>query len=783
MTSLDQLIYTWAGRGRGGHSGFQPVAATARLTDARSTLTGAALRLCRYVPPRGIDESAEMPVSYGWLDDGPTRLVFHRIYAGRDGLGRPGNFWAHILAGPRDALPAYELAQRMSSPFWWRGGAMEEYAAGERNLRAVSLADIPLAPLPDVDDELLAALTEALLIPGTRLPYLLRQPSAQIAALVAAIGSRLPGVLETMPFSTYEPASTAARFHLVGIAGREVPANATVVAERPLAEAPVTVRRARELVLSSARDNQDLVCMSLAAAAAPDGSVSLTRFVRLLCLFDRLGEGRIEADALMPALARPASAAILLQMPAAVETLADALVAGAPVLWETLGSSAAGLPAATLAKLGTAVGDQVAARRSPELLTRAWAAASKLPSSFSHACGTAVLARVGHEPRLIQDIGAATNVALLRCAVAGSNNIMRPAVQALLASPDAYPAAADASDLPAEWRGTAIGRAMAHTPGLARQAAARLRREPGLAGPLAVALPDYERLTAVLSELSVDHALPVVLTMSEALSDDLRYELAAWFGRRLGTRERLSFLMRLAPPIRDTATSRRWAHFVADAVAHWIADALVKLDVKPVPPDGTMDLLQSIGADCTTCWLQLLRHLTAHAPGPRSAGAAVWIDKALAATDRMTSDAHQSTALDLVLFTALDTRVALASLGRLADGVGRRASGDSVEAAWLVLTAATRVTRHTAYHDCAVPCLTYVADLIDRRALRTWPTGAVRHRGIQSQSEKLASSLTTLQRTAWTKAMNADGRSKAATRWWASADSSDQRWIALSRRS
>src|SRR5262249_20148827 len=98
---VEQLHYGWARHGLEGRDELQIVGVTKGLADS-STAVGKARALLVYAKKA----DGQAPRSFGWVDSGELRFAFRRIYLGVDGFGRPGNFAAHVLVGPRGELSA-----------------------------------------------------------------------------------------------------------------------------------------------------------------------------------------------------------------------------------------------------------------------------------------------------------------------------------------------------------------------------------------------------------------------------------------------------------------------------------------------------------------------------------------------------------------------------------------------------------------------------------------------------------------------------------------------------
>src|SRR5438093_4775497 len=114
---LEQLWYTWSAVGLGPLSaGFRIRAASRGLSDVRSPRVQALDRYLRYVLPTGTDPFAITPdmapicLSLIQTEQGEWILV-NKTYVGKDGVGRPGAFFVHLLS---NLPPDFSAAQAIS---------------------------------------------------------------------------------------------------------------------------------------------------------------------------------------------------------------------------------------------------------------------------------------------------------------------------------------------------------------------------------------------------------------------------------------------------------------------------------------------------------------------------------------------------------------------------------------------------------------------------------------------------------------------------------------------
>jgi hypothetical protein len=207
---IEQLTYTWARRGLNGAGLLQPVGASAGMWPETTRLHQLALRLCRYDRPPGAKTT---PISYGWLDSGDIRFAFYRTFLTHDQAGHPGNFAAHILAGPQAELPAERLLVAVGAPWWWTHPMQDDTVGRLPRLDP----DVLWNELPDArpahppgSEELLARILSGeakITVPIT---------SAELIATMAGIANRLPHLVNERTFSNFEHGPPARWFDTCG---------------------------------------------------------------------------------------------------------------------------------------------------------------------------------------------------------------------------------------------------------------------------------------------------------------------------------------------------------------------------------------------------------------------------------------------------------------------------------------------------------------------------------------------------------------------------------------
>ncbi|WP_405736094.1 hypothetical protein OG607_44100 [Streptomyces sp. NBC_01537] len=617
-TGVEQLHYTWALSGMDGRAGFQRVAASPGLAATRSETVTAALRLCRYARPRLLAEDQEPPVAYGWTDLGAVRLVFHRSYAGQDGAGRPGNFRAHVLAGPRSALPVAGLVALLGSPFWWRGdGPDAGYPdGGARTLPMVSLADIaPGPPLPVPSTDELAGFIDALLTGGGRATVCVRRSPPEVLALAAEFGGRLPGVLERISLSTYETAKAAREFGAVGLAsGEEPPAGAVTVGALPAV--PPVVADARDLLMAPGQTEQGLLRAAALRASDGHGGLPVAGLLEGLAFARSLVRGVRPGPGLAArCLADPAAADYLIGLPESRAACAEALASGDRAAWDGLAAGLSGIPAGRQRELGR----DVAGRAGDGLVDALVSRVHPVRTPFHHACLDELLTAAGAGAPALRTVRPGTRLALLTHAQARrpapADAVDRLVREAGEGADAGLLVLAEATELPLEWRAMAVATALETAP--ARPAAAALRdlllRHPALTVPAALQLTRAERLLTVLPPGPA--AEPLVCDAARALGHEQRFRLLAAYRTQLGPSAALAFFAARPPHSRLRPAGPGWSAFVAADLAAVTAAALdPDSRESPVPSPAVIDLLGSVPGDATQAWAGLLTGLRPHDP-------------------------------------------------------------------------------------------------------------------------------------------------------------------------
>ena len=234
-SAIDQLWYTWATIGLDSiTAGFRIRAASGTLAQIMSLRVQNLDQYLRYVLPNGADdfdtESAPRSLALLKTSDG-ERILVNKIYTGRDKLGRPGAFFAHLLAPLPHDFTTKDAFLLWRSGFWRSSDvgmgnnlSLNETSLAElRSSYELSSDQLDIFQFPDVDSEKLR----------TMLPYFISSylmwrtewetwqkkggqgqppkhlyiaaPADMVATFFLALTLCLPDALLTdLTFSTYE---------------------------------------------------------------------------------------------------------------------------------------------------------------------------------------------------------------------------------------------------------------------------------------------------------------------------------------------------------------------------------------------------------------------------------------------------------------------------------------------------------------------------------------------------------------------------------------------------
>ena len=231
---VEQLWYTWSDVGLSTvHAGFRVRAASPGLTEIYGDRVQSMDRYMRYALSPGVDRSTitpEMaPVGLAFIRSEWNKeyILIHKNYLGKDGVGRSGNFFVHVLA-----LGEYSREFSTEDAIWQWESSIWKTKDDTLDRRSTRLDYISPQDLenptthfrPEQFRQVQAALQfiiEAYLTRKDRtIPLYIAAPAdqaAKIAYIIAALTNCLPAqLLADLTFSTYEPDITKATTEIVG---------------------------------------------------------------------------------------------------------------------------------------------------------------------------------------------------------------------------------------------------------------------------------------------------------------------------------------------------------------------------------------------------------------------------------------------------------------------------------------------------------------------------------------------------------------------------------------
>ena len=228
---VEQLWYTWSDVGLSSiHAGFRIRAASPGLTEIYSERVKSMDRYMRYALPPDTNratitpETAPISLAFIRTDWNNEYILVHKNYSGKDGVGRPGNFFVHVLAlGENSSSFSVEDAIWLWDAEFWRTNDQGQ------DRRSNTLETLPFAVLDSNPrfhpqfaqiQRAMPFLIEAYLTRKGRTPLYIAAPAHQasmIAYLIAGLVNCLPGqLLADLTFSIYEPDITRATTEIVG---------------------------------------------------------------------------------------------------------------------------------------------------------------------------------------------------------------------------------------------------------------------------------------------------------------------------------------------------------------------------------------------------------------------------------------------------------------------------------------------------------------------------------------------------------------------------------------
>jgi len=238
--AIEQLWYTWSDIGIDSISaGYRIRAASGGLRDLQSALVQRLDVYQRYLLPKDADlfiDTSIAPVCLALINTGNEHILVHKVYTGRDGVGRYGAFSIHLLAKLPTAFSAIDAISTWGASSFWQHFEVK----GRDTLDPVPLAELQSIArsgtyLPAMRDErdvemirwYLPLILEAYLtknlhceqsgLPRTQYKIYIAATDHEVALLISGLIQCLPEQLvKDLTFSTYEHDVTEATTEIVG---------------------------------------------------------------------------------------------------------------------------------------------------------------------------------------------------------------------------------------------------------------------------------------------------------------------------------------------------------------------------------------------------------------------------------------------------------------------------------------------------------------------------------------------------------------------------------------
>ena len=230
---IEQLWYTWSDIGVSTiHAGFHIRAASPGLTEIYGERVRSMERYMRYTLPAGTNARdltpamAPVGLTFTRSEWNNEYILVHKNYLGKDGVGRSGNFFVHVLAlGENSDFSTEDAIWLWGSDIW----KTTDQGLDRRITRLdhLSIQDIEKTTnhfrpeqFRQVQDALQFVIAAYLMRKNRTNPIYIAAPANQasnIASIIAGLTNCLPAqLLAGLTFSTYEPDITKATTEIVG---------------------------------------------------------------------------------------------------------------------------------------------------------------------------------------------------------------------------------------------------------------------------------------------------------------------------------------------------------------------------------------------------------------------------------------------------------------------------------------------------------------------------------------------------------------------------------------
>lgn len=236
--AVEQLWYTWSDVGLDTiRAGFRIRAASEGLKDIRSARVQHLDRYQRYSLPRNVNPAMinlnTAPICLSLINTGQERILVHKVYTGKDAVGRYGAFFVHLLTDLPEGFSAFHAISLWKRPNFWKDSDQTL-----KDRRSTSLDRIPPEDLMQKSTYLNRKKTASVQkyfqyiiqayltkkpLPEKKTGQLVPQkiyiaaPDDDIAQLILGLTSCLPPqLLKGLTFSTYEHDITQATTEIIG---------------------------------------------------------------------------------------------------------------------------------------------------------------------------------------------------------------------------------------------------------------------------------------------------------------------------------------------------------------------------------------------------------------------------------------------------------------------------------------------------------------------------------------------------------------------------------------
>ena len=223
--TVEQLWYMWSDVGLDTiRAGFRIRAASEGLQDIRSVRVQNLDYYQRYFLPQNTVHSTIpaniAPICLSLINTGEERILVHKTYTGKDGIGRYGAFFIHLLAGLPEEFSAMDAILLWRSEFWQDSDRLLDRRS--TSLRCEPLEDLKKARRDIALDiskvkQYLPYVIQAYLTKKSLQKLYIAGSDDTIAQLIFGLMYSLPEQLwKNLTFSTYEHDVTEAITEIVG---------------------------------------------------------------------------------------------------------------------------------------------------------------------------------------------------------------------------------------------------------------------------------------------------------------------------------------------------------------------------------------------------------------------------------------------------------------------------------------------------------------------------------------------------------------------------------------